>query len=110
MALEKMGYTTKTVTGDVEILYNSDYTADAVTLDTTAFTDGVCKAGTPIAASGVKATGTDVAGILLKDVLQERPQGSIVYYGTINTAVAEAHSGVTISDEVKSALKNVVFM
>ena len=110
MALEAMGYATKAAGGDVEILYNSEYVGDAMTLDAAAFTDGVCKAGTPLAASGVKATGADVAGILLHDVYQERPQGTVVIGGYIHTAAAQKHSGVTISDAVKTALKNVVFM
>lgn len=110
MALEAMGYTTKTVPGSVEILYNSEYVGDAVTLDTAAFTDGVCKAGTPMTSSGNKATGADAAGILLHDVYQERPQGTIVIGGYINTAVADTNAGITISEAVKTALKNVVFM
>lgn len=111
MALEKMGYTTKTVSGDVEILYNSEYVGDALTLDTSAFTDGVCKAGTPMAANGKKASTTDAAvGILLYDVDQGRPQGTVVIGGYINTAVAQKHSGVTVSDAMKTAMKNVVFM
>jgi len=110
MAQEAMGYTTRTVAGDVEILYNSEYVGGALTLDESAFTDGVCKAGTPMAASGVKATGADAVGILLHDVDQKRPQGTVVIGGYINTAVAAAHSGVTVSDAVKAALKNVVFL
>lgn len=116
MALESMGYTTKSVAGTVEILFNSDYTARALTLDTSAFTDGICKAGTPIAATGKKAATDDTSktsnalGILLFDVTKDRPQGSVVYYGTINTAAAQKHSGVTYDDATKTALKNVVFM
>lgn len=116
MALESMGYTTKTVDGGVEILFNSDYTGRALTLDTSAFTSGVCLAGTPIAANGKKATTdssaktSDAIGILLHDVSNDRPQGTVVYYGTINTAVAQTHSGVTYDAETKAALKNVVFM
>lgn len=110
MALEAMGYKTKTVSADVEILYNSEFVGDAITLDAAAFTDGVCKAGTPMAAKGTKATGADAFGILLHDVDQKRPQGTVVVGGYINTAAAEAHSGVTISEAVKAALKNVVFM
>lgn len=110
MALEQMGYTAKTVSGDVEILYNSEYVGNAITLDATAFTEGVCKAGTPIAASGVKASGADAVGILLHDVDQKRPQGTVVIGGYINTAVAEKHSGVTYAEATKTALKNVVFM
>lgn len=110
MALEQMGYRRKVVTGDVEILYNSEYVGDALTLDTTAFTNGVCLAGTPVTAKGTKASGADTFGILLHDVAQERPQGTAVIYGYINTDVAQKHSGVTISDAMKAALKNVIFM
>lgn len=120
MAHESMGYTTKSVAGGVEILFNSEYVGMAVTLDTTAFTDGVCKAGTPIAKDGKKgvttpgasgAAGTTTAfGILLSDVYQNRPQGTLVIGGYINTAVAQTHSNVTYDAETKTALKNVVFM
>lgn len=110
MALESMGYIKQSVDGTVEILYNSAYVGDAMTLDTAAFTEGVCKAGTPMALGGTKATGEDAVGILLHDVYQERPQGTVVVGGYINTAVAEEHAGITISDDVKNALKNVVFM
>lgn len=110
MALEVMGHTRKEVPGTLEILYNSEYVGDAVTLDTTAFTDGVCKAGTPLTAQGTKAAGSDAAGILLWDVYQDRPQGTIVIGGYINTAVAEESYGSTIDEAVKTALKNVVFM
>jgi hypothetical protein len=48
-------------------------------------------------------------GILLHDVYVERPQATVVIGGYINTAVAEAHSGVTIAVAAKTALKNVVF-
>lgn len=110
MALESMGYTTKTVDGVVEILWNSSYVAFPATLDTSAFTDGVCKAGTPITRSGMKATGSEAEGILLYDVYQDRPQATGVYRGSINTKVAEEHAGITIDEAVKTAIKNVSFM
>lgn len=116
MALEVMSYTTKTVDGSVEILYNSEYVGDAMTLDTEAFTNGVCKAGTPIAATGKKAASdataktSDAVGILLNDVYKERPQATVVIGGYINSTVAAAHSGVTYDAYTKAALKNVVFM
>lgn len=106
--------------GDVQILYKSNYEAEAITLDTTAFTDGICKAGTPMARDGKKAVttaGTGGAaststafGVLLHDVYEDRPQGTIVYFGTINTDVAKAHSGVEIDATAQAAMKNVVFM
>lgn len=120
MSLASMGYTGNSVAGEIEILYKSNYEAEAITLDTTAFTDGVCKAGTPMAKDGKKAVTTPGAsgaaatttafGVLLSDVYKDRPQGSVVYFGTINEDVAKAHSGVTIDDTMKAAMKNVVFM
>lgn len=116
MALGTMGFTTQAAGGDVQILYNSEYVGDAITLDTTAFTDGVCKAGTPLAADGKKAatngtTKTSTAfGILLHDVYADRPQGTVVIGGYIDTSVAQTHSGVTYDAETKAALNNVVFM
>ena len=45
MALGTMNYNRRVVPNTVEILFNSEYTGRALTLDTTAFTEGVCKAG-----------------------------------------------------------------
>ena len=120
MAQQSMAYTRATVAGDVEILYNSEYVGDAVTLDTTAFTDGVCKAGTPLdkdgklavttPASGETAASSTAVGVLLFDVYGDRPQGTIVIGGYINTGAAQTHSGVTIDATARAALKNIVFM
>ena len=110
MAHAEMGFTRKEVAGGVEILYNSEYVGDAITLDESAFDNGVCLAGTPLTVSGETAAGADAYGILLHDVYLERPQGTVVIGGYINTRVAEKHSGVTISEGVKDALKNVVFI
>lgn len=102
------------VVSDVEILYNSEYVGMAITLDTTAFTSGICKAGTPIDKDGKKgatASGSSTTvGILLHDVLAERPQGTLVIGGYIKTSVAQAHSGVTLTAEDKANMKNVVFL
>ena len=76
----------------------------------TEFANGVCKAGSPIGADGKIANTADAAGILLYDVYEENPNGSIVKaYATINLANAEANSGLTIDDAVKTALANVTF-
>lgn len=120
MAKAPMKTTAEVVTGNVEVLYKSNYEAEAITLDSTAFTNGICKAGTPIArdgkiaattpgASGAAAT-TTAFGILLSDVYEARPQGSVVYMGTINESVAKDHSGVTIDDTMKAAMPRVTFM
>lgn len=76
----------------------------------TEFEDGVCKAGSPIDEDGAVANSADAIGILLYDVYEENPNGSIVKaYATINLANAEANSGLTIDDAVKTALANVTF-
>lgn len=110
MALESMKVGAKVVTGGTEILHSSAYLGDALTLDASAFTDGVCLAGTPVTADGKIASGADAFGVLLCDVWQDRPQGTAVIGGYINADRAEKHSGVKISDGVKSALKNVAFL
>lgn len=110
MALEVMNFSRKVVDDGVEILYNSDYVGQAITLDATSFTNGVCKAGTPLDADGAIANDGTAIGILLTDVQQTRPQGTIVIGGYIKTDVAETHSGLTYESTAKAALKNVVFM
>lgn len=81
MALGTMNYNRRVVPNTVEILFNSEYTGRALTLDTTAFTEGVCKAGTPIALNGTIANTASAAGILLTDVYEERPLATIVIGG-----------------------------
>lgn len=110
MARGSMEYARAASTARVEILYNSAFVGRAITLDTAAFTNGVCKAGTPISAAGAVANTADAIGILLDDVYIERPQATLVYQGAIRKAVAEAHSGLTYADAMMAALKNVVFM
>ena len=71
----------------------------------TEFSNGVCKAGTPIDANGAVANDATAEGILLCDVYEENPNGSLVKaYATINLAKAEENSGLTIADAVKTAL------
>ena len=109
MAIQNMGYKHIAANDGVEILYNSEYVGKAVTLDAAAFTNELCKAGTPIGANGAVANSASAIGVLLHDVEQDRPQGTVVIGGYIKTAVAQAHSGVTIADAAKEAMKNVVF-
>lgn len=121
MALEVMSYKSTSVGSSPEILYHSKYIGEALTLDATAFTSGVCKAGTPIAKDGTKAVTTgktdsdtvgssNAYGILLYDVYSERPQGTVVIDGFIKTAVAQTHSGVTVDAAAKIAMPHIMFM
>ena len=59
---------------------------EGITLDDSAFTDGVCKAGNPIAADGTVDNASDPVGILVNDVYKENPNGTILKaFGVVNT-------------------------
>lgn len=101
--------------GDVEILKRKPFEGIAMTLDFASVTDTmangkkIVKAGTPIGDSGVVDNTATVIGILLHDVTEDRPQGTLLKKAYINTAVAEEHSGITYDAAVKTALPMVVF-
>ena len=82
-----------------------------VTLDAAAFTDGVCKAGNPIAADGKIGTASTAVGVLLNDVEEGRPIGTILKaFGVVNTtAVTENVGSAVLTSEIKNALKLIVF-
>ena len=76
----------------------------------TGFTNGVCKAGSPLGADGTVQNNANAVGILLYDVYEENPNGSLVKaFAVINTANAEANTGLTIDSAVKTALPMVIF-
>lgn len=78
--------------------------------DSTLASAGVVKAGSPINADGAIANTADAVGILLNDVYAENPNGSLIKaFATVNLANANANSGLTIADAVKTALPNIVF-
>ena len=101
--------------GDVQILKRKPFEGIPMTLDFTlvesklANGKKVVKAGTPIGAAGVVDNTATVVGILLHDVTEDRPQGTLLKKAYINKAVAERHSGVTYDAGVKTALPMVVF-
>lgn len=81
-----------------------------ITLKQSAFTNGICKAGNPIAADGTKVNGATAVGILLNDVTADNPNGTILCaYGVVNTANANANASIVIGEEVKTALPLLVF-
>ena len=109
MALGEMKTNSGTYSAAPEILYNAAYVGKAITLDTAAFSEGVCKAGAPIGKGGVIANTESAMGVLLHDVDEDRPQGTIVIGGYIHTERAQQHSGITIAEAARAAMKNVVF-
>ena len=98
------------VTTTPEILKRKLGAEYLVPVTITEFADGVCKAGSPIGADGTIQNGAGVAGILLYDVYEQNPNGSLIKgEAVINLANAEANSGLTIADAVKTALATVHF-
>lgn len=107
--MSNMEYEKITLDGDVQILKRPPFEGIPITLDFSEVSGGVVKAGTPISAAGVAANTSSAIGILLFDVTEDRPQGTILKKAYINTAVAEEHAGITYDSAVKAALPMVVF-
>lgn len=113
--MSNMQYEQTSYAGDVEILKRKPFEGIPITLDFTSVTDTtasgkkIVKAGTPIGASGTVDNTATVVGILLSDVVETRPQGTLLKKAYINTKVAEKHSGVTYAAAMKSALPMIVF-
>ena len=113
--MSNMIYETDTILMGVNILKRAPFEGIAISLDFTnvsdvdAYGNKIVKAGSPISALGVVDNTADAIGILLHDVTEERPQGTILKKAYINTSVAQTHSGVTIAAAVKSALPMIVF-
>lgn len=97
-----------------EILNRPPYKGVPMTIDfstTTAGSDGkkIVKAGTPIDKDGkpVKTTPwTGAVGILLIDVYEERPQGTILTEAYIHTGRAQTNSGLTYDGALVTAMVN----
>ena len=110
-----MQYEQTEYVGDVQILNRKPFEAIPMTLDFSSVSEKlangkkVVKAGTPIGATGTVDNTATVVGILLHDVTEDRPQGTLLKKAYINTEVAKAHSGVTIEAAVKTALPMIVF-
>lgn len=113
--MSNMEYKTTSHAGDVQILKREPNEAIPMTLDFTSVVDKnsdgkkIVKAGTPIGKTGVVDNTATVVGILRFDVTEDRPQGKLLKKAYLNTAVAEAHSGVTYAEAVKTALPMIVF-
>lgn len=107
-----MNVTVSNVTMQKEILKRKlgGELLEGITLDKSAFTDGVCKAGNPIAKDGKVDNATAPVGILLNDVYETNPVGTIVKaFACVNEANANENAGITIATAVKTALNLIVF-
>lgn len=105
-----MKFKNTNVTTTPEILRRKTGSEMAVPVTVKEFTEGVCKAGTPLTREGAVANDGTGAGILWNDVFEENPNGSLIIgFATINTKVAQDYSGVTYTEEFKTALNKVIF-
>lgn len=120
MARGDMGFDALAVNADIEILNRTPFEGVPITITFTSVTataengEKVVKAGTPIKADGtVDAAASAPAGILLHDVLESRPQGTILKKAYINTTRANSASGLTYTTaliaSVVAALPMIVF-
>lgn len=109
MAIQSMGITETTIADEVQILKRPGFEAIPITLDSTAFTGGVCKAGAPIGDGGVIKNDKSCIGILKEDVLQSRPQGTILKKAYVRNDVIKKHYGTEIAEAAKAALPMIVF-
>lgn len=99
-----------------EILNRTPFEGIPMTLDFASVTttdpetsEKVVKAGTPITSAGASAKATPwtgAIGILLHDVYESRPQGTILKRAYINTGRAQTNSGLTYDDDLVAALIN----
>lgn len=104
-----MKFSTKSVTGTVEILASPYFQAIPIKVGTPE-SGTVMKAGTPLTSAGASTTGSGAVGILLYDVdTAVDPNGAIVVQGIIDSTKAQDHSGVEYNtSDLKSALPGIV--
>lgn len=109
MAIQEMKVSSVIVTDEVNILKRPGFEAIPITLDSTAFTNGICKAGAPIGVGGIIKNDKNCIGILMNDVYADRPQGTILKKAYVRNAVITEHYGTAIADTAKAALPMVIF-
>ena len=119
MARGDMSVVTQKINANVEILNRIPYEGVPMTIDFTSVSDTdaetdekVVHAGTPIDSSGKpqKTTPwTGAVGILLHDVYESRPQGTILKKAYINKTVAQANASVTYDSTLEGLLPMIVF-
>lgn len=119
MARGDMLFESVDVGGQVEILNRSPFEGVPMTIDFTSVTttdddtgEKVVRAGMPISAVGaeVKTTPwTGAVGILLHDVYESRPQGTILKKAYINKTAAQANASVTYDTTLEGLFPMIVF-
>lgn len=91
-------------------LLGGELTEPITVTDASLATNHVVKAGSPLDANGEIANSGDAKGILLNDVYEVNPNGTILTaFGEVNRAVAEEYSGIRYTAACLSALTNIKF-
>lgn len=119
MARGDMLFESVDIGGQVEILNRTPFEGVPMTIDFTSVTttdddtgEKVVRAGMPISAVGaeVKTTPwTGAVGILLHDVYESRPQGTILKKAYINKTAAQANASVTYDTTLEGLFPMIVF-
>ena len=119
MARGDMLFESVDVGGQVEILNRSPFEGVPMTIDFTSVSttdpdsgEKVVRAGMPISAVGVEVKTTPwtgAVGILLHDVYESRPQGTILKKAYINKTAAQANASVTYDATLEGMLPMIVF-
>ena len=115
MARGSMAVQTTAFGTGAEILNRPPFKGVSMTIDFTDVTEDeatgkkIVKAGTPINKDGVPVSATPwtgAVGILLVDVREERPQGTILTEAYVHTGRAQKNSGLTYDGALVTAMNN----
>lgn len=115
MARGSMAVETTAFGTGAEILNHPPFKGVSMTIDFTDVTEDeetgkkIVKAGTPINKDGVPVSATPwtgAVGILLVDVREERPQGTILTEAYVHTGRAQKNSGLTYDGALVMAMNN----
>ena len=119
MARGDMLFESVDIGGQVEILNRTPFEGVPMTIDFTSVSttdpdsgEKVVRAGMPISAVGVEVKTTPwtgAVGILLHDVYESRPQGTILKKAYINKTAAQANASVTYDATLEGMLPMIVF-
>lgn len=119
MARGDMRVENRTYGGNAEILNRPPFEGVPMTIDFAGVTtaepttgEKVVKAGTPIDKVGKSVTATPwtgAVGILLEDVYEHRPQGTILQKAYINVTRAQAHNGLTYDGALAQLFRRIQF-
>ncbi len=115
MARGSMAVETTAFGTGAEILNRPPFKGVSMTIDFADVTEDeetgkkIVKAGTPINKDGTPVTTTPwtgAVGILLVDVQEERPQGTILTEAYVHTGRAQKNSGLTYDGALVTAMNN----